>query len=752
MKNLKIKAKILLIISIMGALLVGLLAASIINMRSIDSRYTYSLDYPFERFAALSDMETTVMDMRRIINRVIVYMHDPVDSVGGINRQEAYVRELRTRFNTQASIYRVAVQDDPEWDNTRKAEVIAVLDSMIAAVDTYFDDYIASVIAASRAGNTLLAVDLTHRGATTITETEAHFGYLMGIATQYLRTISSDISSSTDIVIWTMVIIAVILGVFAFAFAIITAGSISKSINHTVGVLTDVSDGKLNVNIRLDSTDEVGMLNKAAAKLVDTLKTLMTEMDHMATEQGKGQLDVYIDDRKFQNSFSDVAVKLNTMIKAEIDMQQQIVAIFSKIADGDFDVKFDRLPGQLVFVNEAVEAMRTNILRVSDVINAVIIAAADKGDLSYKIDTKGFHDGWLDIMNGLNHICEEIDRPIVEVRDIMSKLRQGDFSQKVSGAYNGDFKAIAMAVNGTIDALSSYISEISQVLSALAAGELDKTITREYVGSFSEIKTSINHISETFYKTVSEISAATDQVLSGAKQISQSAMELANGAQVQASSVEELNASVDLINQQTRTNAENAENANELSNKSTINAQEGNEAMKEMLAAMSGIRESSSSISKIIKTITDIAFQTNLLSLNASVEAARAGEHGRGFSVVADEVRMLANRSQDAAAETTDLISNSVDRVETGSTIANTTASSLDAIVSSTEEIVIIISKISEASREQADAIDQISYALQQISNIVQSNSATSEETAAASEELTAQAERLQELIGYFKI
>jgi len=555
---------------------------------------------------------------------------------------------------------------------------------------------------------------------------------------------------------YVMILVLTSIGVLAcIVIALYIAGSIDKPINKLVILVNDVAKGNLNVSIDRSkvSKNEMGMLTSDFCKLAETIKNIVDDVRNFTHETiADGNLDLRLDTNKYNGSFKEMMEELNEFEELSNEDLLSFVDIVEHISNGDFNISIKKFPGQKAIMNEKVDILIANLNGVIIEVNGMVEAAADKGDLQYHIDASKYKGDWFKIMDGLNHIAEAVDAPIVEIRDVINHLSQGDFHKKVTGNYQGDFLSISNALNTTIDILEGYMAEMTKSLAAIASGDLTHTITREYVGEFSDIKNSINHISDTLRKAIMEISSASSNVLLGAKQISDSAGDLAAGSSSQAASLEELHTSVELIKQQTKHFADNSKNANTLSIKSTGNAKKGNETMDQMMQAMLQIKESSNSISMFIKTIQEIAFQTNLLALNAAVEAARAGEHGKGFAIVAEEVRNLAARSQTAAAESTQLINESIDRVEAGVDIANVTSESLKSLAEDAVEVTNLINNISTASSEQAEMVVQISQVLWDTANTVQGNVAFSEESAGAAEELNSQAEILKQLVAYFKL
>lgn len=296
------------------------------------------------------------------------------------------------------------------------------------------------------------------------------------------------------------------------------------------------------------------------------------------------------------------------------------------------------------------------------------------------------------------------------------------------------------------------VRQLVQSAERIADGDLNVTIELNSKDEIGELAAAFRKMADNLNEVMTNIRGAAEQVASGARLVSESSISLSQGATEQASSVEQLTASIEEIASQTRLNADNSRDANMLADTARNNADQGNRQMQEMLSAMEEINLSSEKISKIIKVIDEIAFQTNILALNAAVEAARAGQHGKGFAVVAEEVRNLAARSANAAKETTEMIEGSVKKVEGGRKIANETATALHMIVDDVAKVADLINRIAVASREQAVGIEQVNLGITQVSQVIQSNSATSEESAASSEELTSQAEMLKEQVARFKV
>lgn len=349
-------------------------------------------------------------------------------------------------------------------------------------------------------------------------------------------------------------------------------------------------------------------------------------------------------------------------------------------------------------------------------------------------------------------IIRRMLRPLAELSSNMEEFSQGSLEVQVRVHSEDEIGRLADSVRFSIQTLKEMIEDVSGTLGEMAKGDLTVTTKDLYIGDLHFIREALQQILDSLNTTLNQISSSAEQVSCGSEQVSAGAQALAQGASEQAGTVEKLAVSIGEITSQITSNAERADAAKRQAGQVGREAEECNVRMREMLGAMQDIRESSREISKILKTIEEIAFQTNILALNAAVEAARAGESGRGFAVVAGEVRQLAEKSADASKSTAALIQNSLLAVENGAGIADETADTLQNVVAGAGRVAGEIEEISAASAEQARFAEQITQGIEQISGVVQMNSATAEESAAASEELSAQALLLKELIGNFRI
>ena len=351
-------------------------------------------------------------------------------------------------------------------------------------------------------------------------------------------------------------------------------------------------------------------------------------------------------------------------------------------------------------------------------------------------------------------IIRLIKAPISEIENAAIKMAEGDLDVKISYTSKDELGVLAAQVGRLIHKLQLIIEDEDRFLAKMAGGDftVDSTCEDAYTGGFYPLLVSFRGIADKLNDTMLQISKSSAQVAGGADQVSNGAQALAQGATEQASSVQELAATIDEISNKVNQNADSARQASKAADCVSVKMNVSKEKMQQMTHAMGDISSCSSEISKIMKIIEDIAFQTNILALNAAVEAARAGAAGKGFAVVADEVRNLANKSTEASENIAALIENSLQAIENGTQIADDTAQSLIQAVNDVNEMAGIIEQISEASSDQADSIAQLTVGIDQISNVVQTNSATAEESAAASEELSSQSQLMKSLVGRFQL
>jgi len=563
---------------------------------------------------------------------------------------------------------------------------------------------------------------------------------------------SNVIWSMLWIILATIVLTILVVAVFTFIFL---AKKVLKPIGKLAVSIKEVSNGNLNVNLDRSkiSKDEIGTFTRGIYDLSDIIKTIVRDLTRIGHEINVvGDIDYKVDTSKYQNSFREVMESVNDILSNQIKDTMGAIIVLNKIADGDFDVQVEDLPGKKMILPQTLRNVTANLQEIYNSAQYLASNVAD-GNLDVEVDSSKFKGNWAELVSTLNNLVSAVEEPLSSIEDSLHEMAAGDFRiSQANNKFKGAFEVARKAVHETETVTLSYIDEISDVLGRIALGDLTVSIHRDYIGSYAPIKNALVTILGSLNSTMYEIKSAVEQVAMGAEQISISAMTLADGATRQTAAVEELSSSLALISEKAAQASINANDANKSTAHSQEFAAQGGVVVKSMSHAMNSVKESNADIAKIMNVITDLSFQTNLLALNAAVEAARAGEHGKGFSVVADEVRSLAGRSQRSTSDTSKIIGENNTIVEEGVRAAAEVVTAFKAIADDINEISGLISKIAGISTEQMDSISNINDSVLQISGVVTNTSATAEESAAASQELSAQAEKLRQKVDFFKL
>ena len=474
----------------------------------------------------------------------------------------------------------------------------------------------------------------------------------------------------------TVSLISVLTVVFSIVSAVIVPKGAFREINEISRKVSLFAKGNTDISFRTNDSSDIGILSNNIADITEVLNNVIYDIADVSKKVENGDMDISVNSGIYSGSFKKTAENINFIVEELSNETKNVIDVLK--GENESVLKFK---GQKAVYNEIKETENCESKFFDDIDR--VVEAACEGDYSKRIDESGYSGKLKEFVIKTNKLLESVDIPTKELLDVFYELAHSNnfTATSIVNDYKGIFSDIKYEVNSSVDIIRRCFEEIVNIFIEISKQNLDVELTGNYKGDFEGMKNYIELTISNFNSTFIDIDKTAKKISSESINIADVSNKLSNKASMQAEAINRLNIGISKLSQQSVENEKRTLEANKIAITAKEKASVGNEQMNDMLSAMNTINDASNSISNIIKVIEDIAFQTNLLALNAAVEAARAGEHGKGFAVVADEVRTLASRSQQAAKETTELIETSIEKIADGSSIAHNTAESIADII-----------------------------------------------------------------------
>ena len=553
------------------------------------------------------------------------------------------------------------------------------------------------------------------------------------------------------------VMVASVLGlVAAVLFGLIAQFFISRTLNKAIRRVisvdihsqSDVDGFKARARDEY-SNDAISSLYAHFDGLLSGISSLHTDLYMMSTWHMAGKYEYRINADNYKGYHRRVIKNINAFTESYVSSFIDLLDVVGKYGNGDFAANVKEYPENWRWANDRVNELRAKFVQITSQIDT-LAKSASEGDLSARIEHSEFSGSWAEVSKNLNNLMEAVANPLTRISENVIIMSKGDFSH-LGGSYPGIFGELQRACNTVNKTTAALIEEISHVLKCVSLGDLTVKLQNEYIGTYAPIETALKDILHALDNTMRDVGRVADNVSKSSALLSENAEGLSAGVASHLKSMQALTDGLGSVERRSMSNSSNAEKAVELVGASKLRAENTNDVMGMLLTSMDEIDTSSKKITEITKVIESIAFQISLLSLNASIEASRAGVHGLGFSVVAEEVRTLAAKSNDAAKKTAEIILGARASVENGIQQVGKMAESLRETVEDVTGISEVVGNIRESSRRQSAAITGINKSLAEINDVTRQATDASLNTAAAATELDGQIDFLRQKLAFFK-